>query len=107
TARGAGAATPTPTGTHEQTQTINPTPTPTGSVEGATATPARTLPSTSTIDGSGHGPMNDGWRGVLLGLAGVPAGALLLTPATAVIRKDDRRRWPPTRHRGPRDPGGA
>ena len=87
-----GKATPTPTGSVEPTQTINPTPTPTGSVEGATATPARTLPSTSTIDGSGNGPMNDGWRVVLLGLAGVLAAALLLTPATAVIRKDDRRR---------------
>jgi hypothetical protein len=36
--------------------------------------------------------MNDGWRVVLLALAGVLAAALLLTPATAVIRKDDRRR---------------
>jgi hypothetical protein len=51
------------------------------------ATPARTLPSTSTIDGSGNGPMNDGWRVVLLALAGVLAAALLLTPATAVDPK--------------------
>jgi len=36
--------------------------------------------------------MNDGWRVVLLALAGVLAAALLLTPATAVIRKDDQRR---------------
>jgi len=86
--------TPAPTGSVEPTQTVNPTatPAPTGSVEAATATPARTLPSTSTIDGSGNGPMNDGWRVVLLALAGVLATALLLTPATAVIRKDDRRR---------------
>jgi hypothetical protein len=88
--------TPTPTGSVLPTQTVNPTdpPTaaPTGSVEAATATPARTLPSTSTIDGSGNGPMNDGWRVVLLALAGVLAAALLLTPATAVVRKDDRHR---------------
>jgi hypothetical protein len=90
----APTATPAPTGSVEPTQTVNPTatPAPTGSVEAATATPARTLPSTSTIDGSGNGPMNDGWRVVLLALAGVLATALLLTPATAVIRKDDRRR---------------
>jgi hypothetical protein len=89
------APTGTPTGSVEPTQTVNPTdpPTeaPTGTVAGATATPARTLPSTSTIDGSGEGPMNDGWRIVLLALAGVLAAALLLTPATAVVRKDDRR----------------
>ncbi|HET9084131.1 MAG TPA: hypothetical protein VFN41_06965, partial [Candidatus Limnocylindrales bacterium] len=59
--------------------------------EAATATAARTLPTTSTIDGS-NGPMNDGWRVVLLALAGILAAALLLTPATAVVRKDDRRR---------------
>lgn len=90
------APTPTPTGSVLPTQTVNPTdpptPAPTGSVEGATATPARTLPSTDTIDGSGGGPMNDGWRVVLLALAGILAAALLLTPATAVVRKDDRRR---------------
>jgi len=96
TATPTDAPTPTPTGSVAPTQTINPTdpptPAPTGSVDAATATPARTLPSTSTIDGSGNGPMNDGWRVVLLALAGVLAAALLLTPATAVVRKDDRRR---------------
>lgn len=88
------APTPTPTGSVLPTQTINPTPTVTGSVEAATATatPARTLPSTDTIGGSGNGPMNDGWRVVLLALAGILATALLLTPATAVVRKDDQRR---------------
>jgi hypothetical protein len=88
----APTATPAPTGSVEPTQTVNPTDPPTGTVEAATATPARTLPSTSTIDGSGNGPMNDGWRVVLLALAGILAAALLLTPATAVVRKDDRRR---------------
>jgi len=88
----APTGTPAPTGSVEPTQTVNPTDPPAGSVDAATATPARTLPSTSTIDGSGNGPMNDGWRVVLLALAGVLATALLLTPATAVVRKDDRRR---------------
>ena len=92
TATPTDAPTATPTGSVLPTQTTNPTDPPTGSVEGATATPARTLPSTSTIDGSGNGPMNDGWRVVLLALAGILAAALLLTPATAVVRKDDRRR---------------
>jgi hypothetical protein len=90
------APTATPTGSVLPTQTTNPTdpPTaaPTGSVEAATATAGRTLPSTSSFVGSGNGPMNDGWRVVLLALAGVLAAALLLTPATAVVRKDDRRR---------------
>jgi hypothetical protein len=96
TATPTDAPTATPTGSVLPTQTTNPTdpPTaaPTGSVEAATATAARTLPSTSTIDGSGSGPMNDGWRVVLLALAGVLAAALLLTPATAVVRKADRKR---------------
>ena len=86
------APTATPTGSVAPTQTINPTATPTGGVEAATATPARTLPATSTLDGSGNGPLNDGWRVVLLALAGVLAAALLLTPATAMVRKDDRKR---------------
>ena len=92
TATPTDAPTATPTGSVAPTQTVNPTDPPTGSVAAATATPARTLPSTSTIDGSGNGPLNDGWRVVLLALAGVLAAALLLTPATAVVRKDDRKR---------------
>jgi hypothetical protein len=90
------APTPTPTGTPAAT----PTATPTGGVGGATGTPGGgaggatsdpTLPSTSTIDGQGSGPIGDGWRMILLALAGVLAVALLLTPAKAVIRKDDTR----------------
>lgn len=77
-----------------------PTATPTGDVGGATGTPAGTvggatsdptLPTTSTIDGA-NGPLNDGWRVILLGLAAVLAVALLLTPASAVVRKDDASR---------------
>jgi hypothetical protein len=57
--------------------------------DGGTAAP--TLPSTSTLDGQGTDP-TDGWRMILLAMAGVLAAALLLTPARAVVRKDDRSR---------------
>ena len=74
-------ATPTPT----------PTVVPTGSVGGETGTPNITLPPTDTITGGTTTPTGDGWRLVLLAMAGLLATALLLTPAGAVIRKDDRR----------------
>ncbi len=85
------APTPTPPGA-----TPSPTPAPTGGVGPATGAPPAatadpTLPSTSTIDGTGTGPTGDGWRIVLLAMAGLLAAALLLTPARAVIRKDDTR----------------
>ena len=92
------APTPTPTGTPAPTEA--PTATPTGGVGGATGTPGGgaggatsdpTLPSTSTLDQTGTGPTGDGWRVILLALAGLLAVALLLTPAKAVIRKDDTR----------------
>ncbi len=97
------APTPTPTLAPTPTPTLAPTPTPpaptpTGGVGGATGTPAPaatadpTLPSTSTLDGTGSGPASDGWRLILLALAGVLAAALLLTPARAVVRKDDASR---------------
>jgi hypothetical protein len=107
------APTPTPTNAPTPTPTLAPTPTPTGSpapteatatptggVGGATGTPGGgaggatsdpTLPSTSTIDGTGSGPTGDGWRIILFAMAGLLAVALLLTPAKAVIRKDDTR----------------
>jgi hypothetical protein len=84
---------PTPTPPPGATPTPTPvaTPTPTGGVGGATGTPAatKTLPPTSTIDSAASGPTGDGWRLVLLAMAGVLATALLLTPAGAVVRKDD------------------
>ena len=99
--------TPTPTLAPTPTPTLAPTPTPTGStptptggVGGATGTPAGgvggatsdpTLPSTATIDGTGSAASGDGWRVILLVMAGLLAVALLLTPAKAVIRKDDTR----------------
>ncbi len=94
------APTPTPTPTLAPTPEPTLEPTPTGGVGGATGTPAGgaggatadpTLPSTSTIDGQGSGPIGEGWRMILLALAGVLAAALLLTPARVVIRKDDAR----------------
>ena len=76
------------------------TPTPTGPAESEESSvrrrPARpripTLPSTSTLDGQGTDPTGDGWRIILLVVAGLLAVALLLTPAGAVVRKDDRSR---------------
>ena len=77
---------------------MTPTPTPTGGVGGIIGTPPAgatadpTLPSTSTLDGQGTDPTGDGWRIILLVVAGLLAVALLLTPAGAVVRKDDRSR---------------
>jgi hypothetical protein len=85
-------ATPTPAPTEEPNPTPEPTPSPTGGVLPATGTPGATLPPTDTSFG-GDGPAGptDGWRLVLLAIAGLMAGVLLLTPATAVVRrKDDR-----------------
>jgi hypothetical protein len=65
-------------------------PSPSGGVEGATGTPGApgiTLPPTDTL-GSTSAPAGDSWRLVLLGMAGIVAAALLLTPARAA-RKDD------------------
>ena len=83
--------TPTPPPVVTPTPPPGATPTPTGGVGGATGTPAatKTLPPTSTIDSAGSGPTGDGWRLVLLAMAGVLATALLLTPAGALVRKDD------------------
>jgi hypothetical protein len=86
----APTATPTPPPTERATPT--PTPAPTGEVDVATGTPQATaratLPATDTFDGSG-GSGGDGWRLIILAMAGVLAAALLLTPARAVVRKDD------------------
>jgi hypothetical protein len=91
-----GCAIPEPTATPTPAPTA--TPTPAGGVGGATATPAPTatpkptLPSTDAIDGTGSGSSGDGWRIILLAMAGVLAAALMLTPAGAVVRKDDATR---------------
>ena len=46
-----------------------------------------------TIDGVAPStPAGDGWRLVLLGMAGMLAASLMLTPARVAIRKDDRAR---------------
>jgi hypothetical protein len=62
---------------------------PSGGVEGATGTPAVTLPPTDGLDGTSGG-FGESWRLVLLAIAGVLAATLLLTPSRAVAR--DRRR---------------
>jgi hypothetical protein len=64
---------------------------PDGGVQPATGTPAITLPPTDTLTGSTSAPAGDGWRLILLAMAGLIAVTLMLTPAGAVVRKDDRR----------------
>jgi hypothetical protein len=83
-------ATPAPTATVAPTPT--PTPTPTGGVEGETATPATTLPPTDTLSNGSGGPGGESWRLVLLALAGILGLALLVTPASVVVRSKDRDR---------------
>jgi hypothetical protein len=66
---------------------------PTGAVGGATGTPRVTLPPSDTIDRtSSETPAGDGWRLIFLGMAGMLAAALVLTPARIVVRKVDRDR---------------
>ena len=67
---------------------------PTGGVGGATGTPGGagvTLPPTDTLNGGTEGLAGDGWRLILLAMAGLMAAALLVTPATVVVRRDDER----------------
>ena len=71
---------------------IEATPAPTGGVGGATGTPGVTLPPTDTLTGGPIAPAGDGWRLILLAMAGLMAAALLMTPARVVVRKDDTRR---------------
>ena len=52
---------------------------PSGGVEGATGTPAVTLPPTDGMGGTAGG-LGEGWRLILLAIAGTLAATLLLTP---------------------------
>jgi hypothetical protein len=91
---------PTPTPTEEPTPTpVEPTPTPvepiatpTGGVEGATGTPDpdTTLPPTDAMGGPSS-PSGDGWRMILLALAGALGAALILTPSESRISIRRRR----------------
>ncbi len=77
---------PTPT----PTPVATPTP-PTGEVEGATGTPpGAVLPATDTLTGNPAAPSSDGWRLILLAMAGLLAVTLLLTPAESVARRRNR-----------------
>ena len=74
---------------------IEETSTPTGGVGGATGTPGApgiTLPPTDSVSGGTDALAGDGWRLILLAMAGLMAAALVVTPATVVVRKDDKRR---------------
>ena len=83
--------TPTPTPVATETATPDPTATPDGGVGGATGTPGVTLPPTDTALTNGGTPAGDSWRLIVLAMAGVLAAALLLTPATSVVRREDDR----------------
>jgi hypothetical protein len=64
---------------------------PTGGVGGAVGTPRATLPTTDTLDGAGStAPAGESWRLVLLTMAAFLTAALVLTPARAAVRRDDR-----------------
>ncbi|MEO5884178.1 MAG: cell wall anchor protein, partial [Candidatus Limnocylindrales bacterium] len=81
-------ATPTPTPAATATSTATP---PTGAVEGVTGTPGTTLPPTDTLATDATAPAGESWRLILLAMVGLLAAALLLTPATVVIDRKDRR----------------
>ncbi len=61
-------------------------------MEGETATPATTLPPTDTLSSGSGGAGGEGWRLVLLALAGILGIGLLVTPASAVVRTKERDR---------------
>ncbi len=67
-------------------------PAPIGQVAGATGTPRITLPPTDTLPGTSEAPApaGDGWRLILLAMAGILATTLLLTPTGSVARRRDR-----------------
>jgi hypothetical protein len=70
-----------------------PTTPPTGGVGGATGTPRATLPATDTLDGTtSTAPAGESWRLILLAMAAFLTAALMLTPARASVRRDDRNR---------------
>jgi hypothetical protein len=71
---------------------VDPSSSPGGSVLGETGTPNITLPPTDTATSGIDSAANQGWRLVILAMAGLMAAALLLTPARLIVRKDGRRR---------------
>ncbi len=73
----------------EPTPTPSPTATPIGSVLGETGTPEITPPPTDTLTPATSAP-NDSWRLVLIGMAGILAAMLLLTPVPATRRSNKR-----------------
>jgi hypothetical protein len=77
--------TPTPTPTPDPTETV--TSLPTGEVLSEIGGPAVTLPPTDTLPQGTSAPSGDNWRLILLGMAGILAGSLVMTPAEARARK--------------------
>jgi hypothetical protein len=67
-----------------------PEPSPTGEVLAETGAPEVTLPPTDALSEGAQTPAADTWRLILLGMAGILATTLLLTPAPAKARRKDR-----------------
>ena len=78
--------TPTPVPTPTPTPVATPTPTPTPRTAWACVTATPTLPPTDTFGGPAT-PTNDGWRVMLVVMAGILASVLILTPKRASRRR--------------------
>ncbi len=77
---------PTPTPVPPTPTPVPPPPTPTGSVGAATGSPPPTLPPTDLESGNASSA-GDSYRLVLIGMAGLLAAALLLTPSRSTRRR--------------------
>jgi hypothetical protein len=85
-------STPTPTPDDDDDEDAAPTGG-VGPVTGSRPTARPTLPPTDTLDGvASTSSAGDSWRLVVLAMAGLLTAALMLTPARAVVRKDDSTR---------------
>ena len=84
------APTATPTQDPTQAPTQAPTTAPGGGVEAETGTPNVTLPPTDTISDSSSGSAGSGLQLALLGMAGLLAAVLLLTPAPVATERKKR-----------------
>lgn len=70
---------------------VTVTPAPSGGVDAATGTPGPPAPTLPPTDAQteANTTASDGWRLILLVLAGTLAAALVLTPGGTVVRRDD------------------
>ena len=70
---------------------VEPSTEPSGSVKAETGTPGVTLPPTDTVSGNDSGSTGTGGLQIaLLGMAGLLAAALMLTPASVATKRGKR-----------------